>query len=251
VSYRILIVEDEIITVDYLEAILENSSYSIFGMAMSGEDALSLLSPEHLPDLVLMDISLAGIMDGIETALNIKKRFNCPIIFLTALSDKEILNRAKIVEPHGYIVKPFDQQKLVAAIEMAIYKCHTESIQQDKLIHSDKHIELLESRLKQLTGGNDKPFVNISDDYVFEMEPMRLLKNGIEMKLTSNEQKFLYLLARNLNITVPNEQIEIYIWPDEAVVDNTLRTLIWRLRQKLESDFIQNITGVGYKIAKS
>jgi len=118
VSYQILIVEDEIITVDYLEAILENAGYGIFGIAMAGEDALSLLSANHLPDLVLMDISLAGIMDGIETALNIKKRFHCPIIFLTALSDKEILDRAKIVEPHGYIVKPFDQQKLVAAVEM-------------------------------------------------------------------------------------------------------------------------------------
>lgn len=250
-AYKILIVEDEIITVDYIEAILENSGYSIFGIAMSGEDAISMLTQSCLPDLILMDISLDGVIDGIETALNIKKHFNCPIIFLTALSDKEILERAKLVEPHGYIVKPFDQQKLVATVEMAIYKAKNEIIQQQKLSYSDKQIELLESKIKQLTGENEKPFVSLGGEYVFEMQSMRLLRNGSEIKLTSNEQKLLYLLVRHLNITVPNEQIESYIWLDGPVMDNTLRTLIWRLRQKLENDFIQNITGVGYKIAIS
>jgi DNA-binding response OmpR family regulator len=248
VSYKILIVEDEIITVDYLESILEASGYTIFGIALCGEDALSQITPENIPDLVLMDISLGGVIDGIETALHIKKRFDCPIIFLTALSDKEILERAKVAEPHGYIVKPFDQKKLVAAIEMAIYKHQSEMIKASEASCSTQQIQLLENRIKQLTGENDKPFVHINDEYVFEMHTMRLLKNGIEVKLSCNEQKFLYILIRNSNTTISNEQIENTIWPDEAVVDTTLRTLIWRLRNKLEGDFIHNITGVGYKI---
>lgn len=249
-SYKILIVEDEIITVDYLEAILESLGYTIYGIALCGEDALSQISPEAVPDLVLMDISLGGVIDGIETATQIKRRFDCPIIFLTALSDKEILERAKVVEPHGYIVKPFDQQKLVAAIEMAIYKHQNEKEKTSKIIHSEKQIEILENRLKQLSGSYDKPFIDFGGGYTFEMQSMRLLKEGNEVKLSVNEQKFLYLLARNIDVTLGNEQIENTIWPDEVVVDNTLRTLIWRLRNKLDYDFIQNVTGIGYKIVK-
>ena len=247
-SYQILIVEDEIITVDYLESILEASGYSIFGIALCGEDALHQITPNTLPDLVLMDISLGGVIDGIETALHIKKRFDCPIVFLTALCDKEILDRAKVAEPHGYIVKPFDQKKLTAAIEMAIYKHQSEISKASEATCSTKQIQLLENRIKQLTGENTKPFVQLSNEYVFEMQTMRLLKNNVEVKLSCNEQKFLYILVRNINTTISNEQIENTIWPDEAVVDTTLRTLIWRLRSKLEGDFIHNITGVGYKI---
>ena len=74
------------------------------------------------PDLVLMDIVLDGEMDGIETAKHIRSRFNIPVVYLTAYSDENILERAKITEPFGYVIKPFNERELRINIEIALYK---------------------------------------------------------------------------------------------------------------------------------
>ena len=77
---------------------------------------------EKRPDLVLMDIVLQGEMDGIETASQIRSRFDIPVVYLTAYSDEKILGRAKITEPYGYIIKPFTERELNINIEIALYK---------------------------------------------------------------------------------------------------------------------------------
>ena len=73
------------------------------------------------PDLVLMDIHLAGTIDGIDTAEQIRTLYHIPVIFLTAYSDKALLDRAKVTEPYGYVLKPFDERELHSAIEIALY----------------------------------------------------------------------------------------------------------------------------------
>ena len=115
---KILIVEDEIITIDYLETILIKNGYQIFDIALSGEDVLEKITVYNMPDLILMDISLEGALNGIETAKILTRKYQIPIIFLTALSDKETLAEAKKSMPYGYIVKPFDEGKIVPMIEM-------------------------------------------------------------------------------------------------------------------------------------
>lgn len=120
---RILIVEDEaIIAMDIEEALL-SLNYAIAGKAQSGEEALELmekLSP--VADLVLMDINLAGEMDGIEAAERITKRHSVPVVFLTAFADKPTLDRAKILEPYGYILKPFRPTELRTVVELALHR---------------------------------------------------------------------------------------------------------------------------------
>jgi CheY-like chemotaxis protein len=116
---RILIADDEIIIARELEARLKGLGYDVVGIAASGEDALQI-TLETKPDLILMDLVLRGELDGIETADRILKQSKVPIIFLTAYRGASNLVLAKVTGPFGYIVKPFDVQKLQALIERAL-----------------------------------------------------------------------------------------------------------------------------------
>ena len=118
---KILIVEDEIITAKDIKESLQDMGYTVIAVVSSGEEAIKKINEDN-PDLVLMDIMLQGEMDGIETAKQIRSHFNIPVVYLTAYSDKEILERAKITEPFGYIIKPFNERELNTNIEIAIYK---------------------------------------------------------------------------------------------------------------------------------
>ncbi|MFC1551582.1 response regulator [Candidatus Latescibacterota bacterium] len=117
----ILIVEDEVLVARNIEITLKKHGYSISGKAISGEEAIQK-AEKTMPDLVLMDITLKGEMDGIETAEIIKEKFGIPIIYLTAHDDKEKLSRAIFTNPYGYIVKPFYGKQLSISIDMALYK---------------------------------------------------------------------------------------------------------------------------------
>jgi PAS domain S-box-containing protein len=119
----ILIVEDEAIVANDIKETLLSLGYGIAGTAKYAESALEKIA-ETQPDLVLMDIHLAGPMDGIEAAGFIHTRYGIPVIFLTAYADDALLERAKVTEPYGYIIKPYDERGLHSAIEMALYK-HT------------------------------------------------------------------------------------------------------------------------------
>lgn len=116
-----MVVEDELIVADDIKTSLQKLGYDVVATVSSGEQ--SIAKAEQLkPDLVLMDIILKKEMDGIEAADIIVKRFNIPVIFLTAHSDDATLKKAKVSEPYGYILKPFDERDLLTNIEIALYK---------------------------------------------------------------------------------------------------------------------------------
>ena len=116
-----MIVEDEWTVAEDIKISLQNLGYTISSVTSSGKEAIQK-AEEDRPDLVLMDIVLQGEMDGIEAANQIRSRFNIPIVYLTAYADDKVLERAKITEPSGYIVKPFINEDLKIAIEIALYK---------------------------------------------------------------------------------------------------------------------------------
>jgi PAS domain S-box-containing protein len=118
---RILIVEDERIVANDLRGRLDRIGYDVVGMACTGADAIALAS-EHLPDIVLMDITLKGPMDGVQAAEAIGSASDIPVIFMTAHSDDVTLQRAKLTGPFGYILKPLEERELHTTIEMALYK---------------------------------------------------------------------------------------------------------------------------------
>lgn len=118
---KILIVEDEAIVAKDISVCLEKIGYEVVASFSKGEKALSFLE-ENTPDLVLMDIMLAGNISGIDASARIKKDYDIPVVFLTAYADEKTIERAKITEPYGYVIKPFKEIDLRTSIEMALYK---------------------------------------------------------------------------------------------------------------------------------
>ncbi len=140
---RIMIVEDEWTVAEDIKISLQNLGYAISSVTSSGKEAIQK-AEEDRPDLVLMDIVLQGEMDGIEAASQIRSCYDIPIIYLTAYADEKILERARITEPFGYIVKPFVNEDLKIAIEIALYKHRVEK-------ERKKLIEELQGALPKIT----------------------------------------------------------------------------------------------------
>ncbi len=118
---QILVVEDEYIVAKDIQETLNNLGYDVPAIAASGEEALKKIS-EFRPDLVLMDIVLKGELDGVQTADQIRLNYDIPVVYLTAYADNKTLKRARITEPYGYLIKPFQERELYSTIEMALYK---------------------------------------------------------------------------------------------------------------------------------
>ncbi|MBQ4415448.1 MAG: response regulator, partial [Methanomicrobium sp.] len=118
---KILITEDEGIVALEIRETLENLGYYVVGEAQTGQEAIEL-ARDNKPDLVLMDITLQGDMDGIEAAERIYNLYDIPIIFLTSHSDEATIKRAMRSNPFGYLIKPFNDRELYSNIEMTLHK---------------------------------------------------------------------------------------------------------------------------------
>ncbi len=142
---KIYITEDEFIVAKNLEKKLTKLGFEVVGSSNTGEDALINI-PKLKPDLVLMDIMLAGDLNGIETAGKLNKVCKIPIIFLTAYSSPEVLKKAMDIEPYAYIIKPFEERELLINIEIALYKSRVEK----ELIQKQKELELMNENLDEI-----------------------------------------------------------------------------------------------------
>lgn len=124
---KILIIEDEFAVAENLKIELLSMGYEVVGLASSGLEAMEL-AQNKMPDMALMDIKLCGEMDGIETAIQFRRKWDVPALFLSAFADENNLERAKIAEPLGYLIKPFEQKGLRAGIETACYKARMDKL---------------------------------------------------------------------------------------------------------------------------
>ncbi len=136
-SVKILIVEDEKISAMAIGKMLADLGYTLTGIAISGEEAIRKASDVQ-PDLVLMDIKLDGLLDGIETAETLNRLYNIPVVYITAYEDEQIFQRAKLTAPFGYMIKPFDERLLRINIEIAIYKHQVEQKLKEKALEEEK-----------------------------------------------------------------------------------------------------------------
>ena len=197
---KILIVEDESIVAFDLKRLLLAMSYEVLDIVTSGEKAVKI-ALEEKPDLIIMDIMLNGAITGVVAAGRIKEKTNIPVIYLTAYADTETLKNAKVTEPYGYILKPFDEKVLISTIEMAIYKSRMEA----KLIESEKKHRLLAGELEDLNEKKDQ-FYSIISFYL--RDPLdavigfsEILKNEYKELSPEDFQLFissLYLSSRQV-----------------------------------------------------
>jgi len=116
----ILIVEDEGLIALQMTEVLEKEGYRVYGPFCSGSDAISVLDEGSNIDLILMDITLAGTLDGIETAQKIQQRISCPLIFVTAHTSEKMLSRMNEVEHAGILFKPFIGEDMVKFVNVTI-----------------------------------------------------------------------------------------------------------------------------------
>ncbi|NMO08459.1 PAS domain S-box protein [Methanobacterium subterraneum] len=147
---KILLVEDESIEALDIKRTLESFGYEVPYVASNGEEAVKK-ALEIKPDLILMDIILKGKTDGIDAALEIKK-FNIPVIFLTAHPEESTIERAKLTEPYGYLTKPYNTIELKYSIELAIYR----NKMQEELKESEKNYRNLFETMDQGVVYQDK-----------------------------------------------------------------------------------------------
>jgi len=148
---RILVVEDGSIVALELRERLQSLGYAVAGIVSYGEDAVRR-AEEARPDLVLMDIRLKGEMDGIEAAEEIRARLGIPVIYLTAYADEDTLRRARVTEPYGYIIKPFQEAALHTAIEVALYKHRME----EKLKESQRRLAAMLRHIEDAVVATDE-----------------------------------------------------------------------------------------------
>jgi signal transduction histidine kinase len=193
---KILIVEDEGITALHLRNALEGLGYEVAGVSSYGDEAINRAT-EVRPDLVLMDIVLKGIVDGIDAAEKIRGILNIPVVYLTSHTDDATLQRAKLTEPLGYIVKPFSERDLSIAIEFALYRSKMEADRNRLMVQlretlsqreeAEEQIGMLNEQLKrhldELAAANrELEAFNYSVSHDLRV-PLRFIKSYSEMVL--------------------------------------------------------------------
>jgi DNA-binding LytR/AlgR family response regulator len=184
---RVLVVEDESIVSKDIQLSLKKLGYEVAGSAATGERAVAL-AVETKPDIILMDIMLKGDMNGIEAAGMIREKTGTPVIFLTAYADESTLNKAKVTQPYGYIIKPFKEIDIHTSIEMAMYKHKKE---QEIIRERDKFYSIAESK-------------DNSPEFMFVKNNARLVK------LRTNDIYFIEALKDYVVINAANARYTIH-----------------------------------------
>ena len=221
----ILIVEDEAIVALEIKRSILKMGFSVSGMVTNFDDAIRNLK-EKLPAIILLDIHLKNSKDGIETANAIKEIADIPIIYLTAFSDDKTIERAVQTNPIGYLVKPFKREDLKSTLQLAIYKI--------------KNNQFIETNLTPIGNG-----------YVYDLANHNLFFKEHPIKLSQKESVLLEMLIEAKGNIVPFATLEQYIWRGNSVSDSALRTLLYRLRGKLEYLLIETVPSFGFRLSIS
>ncbi len=218
----VFIVEDDLVSAQYLKEILELEGFVIAGIADNGQDAVDRLR-DSSADIVLMDIVLKGVMTGSEAALILKQANPvCKIIFLTAYADEEMIEYALDAEAIAYLMKPYREKEIIATLRMAV---------QDHSKRSPPHTH-----------------IPLRHGFSYNTEHHRLEQFGTEVPLSKNKQKLIGILALNHDTVVSNTQICMEIWGATGH-SASLRSLISRFKVTIGEEIITNANGFGYMVS--
>ena len=215
---EILLVEDNDSLAEGLIYALEQNNFKV--VHKINVNATKDFLNKNRPDLIILDISLPD-GNGFELYENNIKDKKIPTIFLTARDDEETIVKGLEIGADDYITKPFSTKELIA-------------------------------RIKKILGKGQKNQVIEVKDIKFDLDKMVVYKNKEEVQLTSLELKILNLLFTNLNKVVTRNYIidKIWEWTGNDVNDNTVTVYLKRIREKLDTDIIITIKGIGYRVDK-
>lgn len=216
-NLTILIVEDENETRKLMQDVMQGEFAKIVS-AQNGDEGLKKFK-KYNPDIVVTDIAMP-ISDGLDMAMQIKEiSKDTPVVVLSAHSEKEKLLKAIDVGIDKYVIKPIDMDEFLMTLEIvAKSKIETTNI------------------------------IEIANGYSFNKIKRVLIRDGVEIALTKKELAFISLLIKRLGTLVLHDEIKNVVWVGENVTEAAIRTFVKRVRDKVGSDFIKNIPGLGYKI---
>ena len=227
---RIMIVEDDIIPANYLKKVLQLEGFEVIAMVQRGAEAIEVAHIKK-PDLIFMDVMLKDHISGAEAATEIHYAHpEIMIVFLTAYSDKEMIEYAVESEAFAYLLKPYRDKEIIATLELAKGKLH---IQTNSA--KDQTVQVEEHRIQ------------LVDGYVYDSHLERLFLGAEEVILGSKALQLIRLLCQNRHITLEIDTIIESLW-DTPKPSQTLRSLIHRVRESTTPDLIQNRSKFGYKI---
>ncbi|BAT56369.1 PAS/PAC sensor hybrid histidine kinase [Nostoc sp. NIES-3756] len=256
---KILVVEDEVIVARTIASQLNQLGYTVVGTASSGRVAIAK-ALETKPDLVFMDIILKGEMDGITAASYIREHLDIPVIFLTAYGDDNTLQRAKLTQPFGYIVKPFTSKDLRIAVEIALLKHRLErdirenrdrlatllnSIS-DAVIATDEtgNVTFMNPAAEVLTGWPQADAIGLDISQIFHLVD-EVTETTIENPVTKvlREQKVVYLQEYTSLITKNGKRVPIgdSASPIMAVPNqiNGVVIVFWDLSERRQTELLE------------
>lgn len=224
ISMKILVVEDDVIVALDIKNILISLGHCVTAMVTSYDEAINSIQ-KNKPELIFSDINLGKkSKDGVELMKTIQQKDFIPVIYLTAYSDENTIQRAIKTNPLGYIMKPFKKEDIKSALLIGFYR----------LNNSDY--------IKNLS------FKSLGDDYFYDLENEILFYKMEPIRLSPKEKKLLTILVEAKGRVVSFRYLEYMLWPDNAVCDSNLRTLIYRLRSKLNHKIISTVSTIGCKI---
>lgn len=222
---KILIVEDEAIPANYLKKVLTHEGYDVMQIVDTGLGAIQVAHKES-PDLILMDVMLQDHISGCDAALEISKKDpNILIVFLTAFSDKEMIDFAVASKAFAYLLKPYRDKEILATLELA--KAH--------LGYSTPAIK-------------DDNILALVDGYYYHIDSQSLFHHSKEIVSCGPKAlELIALLCKHKHYTVKTKTIHETLW-DAPRSQQTLRSLVYRIRENTSQDLIMNISKLGYKI---
>jgi len=234
-----MLVDDEAIIATQLEELLTPLGYEVAGIACSGEEAVGM-AEELRPDLILMDILMPGKLDGIAAAQKIKEELDIPVIFLTGYADEELINRAKSLEPLGYVLKPFRGEQIRAAVEIALYKKDMEEVLRKAHDQLEKRVE---KRTAELSVANKELGTKTSSLEEANSALKVLLKRRdedrveLEEKVLSNVKELVVPYLEKLKKTGLDEKQETYL----SILESNLNDIISPFLRRLSAKYL-NLT---------
>lgn len=220
-----LIVEDEPITSRFIREIIEDQGYEVAGSAKSASEARKLLA-QHPIDIIITDINIQGSEDGIQLVRSLNDKV--AVIFISAYSDSQTLHEAAATIPYGFLVKPFKETDLIAALILAVSRVQKEQFDVENTFDVTKQ----------------------DSECWLDEEYNRLHWYSQTVELSKNETYALKLFLSKPDIPITMEELRCAIWGEKSIGDSTIRELINRIRNKVDGLSIENIYGTGYILKK-
>ncbi|HEC45860.1 MAG TPA: response regulator [Epsilonproteobacteria bacterium] len=227
---NIVIVEDETITQRYLQDIFAQYDVTVSGCFDNAVDTIEALKSIDC-DMILMDINIKGSVDGIQLAKDLLKKYDFPIVFITAHNDDETFQEVLELSPYGFIEKPFSRKDIVFTLQLAY---------QRYLSH--------ENNSKVKPTNEIREYLILNEHYSYS-RPLKILYHDDQpVKLSVKQSKLLEVLIKNVNHTVGYDVLTSAIWENDIVADSALRTLVYSVRKTFPDLPVFSYSKIGYSI---